>query len=209
MAQVDFGILGPLERDSGHQVRRMGEEGLFQLLKEQNQKTFEAIKFQRIVTTDPHSFNTLKNDYQLKVPVYHYSEYFLELFKTGRLSKKGVPKGGRYTYHDPCYLGRHNGIYEAPREILEEILGVKLVEMKRSREKSFCCGGADVSLWHEVKEEERMAQKRIGMALEVGADRIVTACPFCLMHLEDAIKTMGLEGKIQVLDLMELIISVC
>jgi len=209
MAQVDFGILGPIEKDSGHQVRRMGEEGLFQLLKEQNQKTFETIKFQRIITADPHSFNTLKNDYDLKVEVYHYTQYFLELLKGGRLSLKGMPKEGRYTYHDPCYLGRHNGIYEEPREILEKFLGIKLLEMKRSRDRSFCCGGADVGLWHEVREEERMAQKRIKMALEVGADYIITACPFCLMHLEDAIKTHGLEGKIQVVDLMELIISVC
>jgi Fe-S oxidoreductase len=113
-----------------------------------------------------------------------------------------------YTYHDPCYLGRHNGVYDPPRMILRSLPGVNLVEMARSRDRSFCCGGGDVILWHEIEQENmRMAEKRIQMAREAGAQVIVTACPFCLIHFEDAIKTMGLEQEIRVVDLMVLTLS--
>ena len=98
-----------------------------------------------------------------------------------------------YTYHDPCYLGRHNGIYDEPRRLLQSIPDLRLVEMERSRDRSFCCGGGDVMLWHEIEQEEmRMAEKRVQMALEAGATVMVTACPFCLIHFEDAIKTGGI-----------------
>ncbi|MFN3535073.1 MAG: heterodisulfide reductase-related iron-sulfur binding cluster, partial [Desulfatiglandales bacterium] len=104
----------------------------------------------------------------------------------------------------PCYLGRHNGIYREPRELLKGILDAPLREMRKSRDRSLCCGGADVGLWYEVREEERMASRRVKMALEIGADHIVTACPFCMIHLEDAVKTMGLEERLKVVDLMGL-----
>lgn len=201
----DYGILGPLERDSGHQVRRMGEEGLFELLRDQNKEVFQEIGFKRIVTVDPHSFNTLRNDYELNLPVYHYSEFFFMALREGRLKLKRSFEG-RFTYHDPCYLGRHNAIFEEPRELLNALIKTTMVEMKRNRDRSFCCGGGDVVLWHEVKEQERMASKRVKMAMDVGAEYIVTACPFCLIHLEDAVKTMGLEDRIEVVDLMSLII---
>ncbi len=113
-----------------------------------------------------------------------------------------------YTYHDPCYLGRHNEIYDGPRKLLRSLPGLKLVEMVRSRDRSFCCGGGDIILWHEIeKEDMRMADKRIQMARDAGANKIVTACPFCLIHFEDAIKTGGLEDEMGVVDLMELLIS--
>lgn len=209
LARINFGILGPLERDSGHQVRRMGEEGLFQLLVEENMKSFNSIRFKKIVTTDPHAFNTLKKDYPASFDIYHYSQFFLELVQNGRLRPtRGVERSDVYTYHDPCYLGRHNGIYDEPRALLHSIPGLNLVEMKRSRDRSFCCGGGDIALWYEIEQEEmRMAEKRIEMAREVGANVIVTACPFCLIHLEDAIKTGGFEDEIKVIDLMELFIS--
>lgn len=200
----DFGILGPLERDSGHQVRRMGEEGLFELLREKNRNLLNEIRFKRIVTIDPHSFNTLKNDYGLQIPIYHYSQYLYLALKNGMLGPKRVIREGTYTYHDPCYLGRHNGIYREPRELLKGILDAPLREMRKSRDRSLCCGGADVGLWYEVREEERMASRRVKMALEIGADHIVTACPFCMIHLEDAVKTMGLEERLKVVDLMGL-----
>ena len=208
-AGVDFGILGPLEGDSGHQVRRMGEEGLFQLLVEQNMETLESIRFKRILTTDPHAYNTLKKDYPASFDVYHYSQFFLKLIKDGKLrAQKDVDSKGVYTYHDPCYLGRHSGIYDEPRELLRSILGLNLVEMARSRDRSFCCGGGDIMLWHEIEQGEiRMAEKRIEMAGEAGANVIVTACPFCFIHFEDAIKTGGLEGQMQVVDLMQLLVS--
>jgi Fe-S oxidoreductase len=208
-AGVDFGILGALEKDSGHQVRRMGEEGLFQLLKEENGETLKSVQFNRIITTDPHAFNTIRKDYPEGYRVCHYSQLVLELIQEGRLKPAGPVDTDRvYTYHDPCYLGRHNGVYDEPRRILAAIPGVNLVEMKRTRDRSFCCGGGDVILWHEIEQEEmRMAERRLQMALDVGADVIVTACPFCLIHFEDAIKTTGLEGKVHVTDLMELLVS--
>jgi Fe-S oxidoreductase len=163
----------------------------------------------RIVTTDPHAFNCLKKDYGLSVEVIHYTQVLWELIRTGQLTPKGcIGQGSTVTYHDPCYLGRHNGIYDEPREIINALSGLKFVEMKRCRDRSFCCGGGDVSLWHEIEGEQvRMSQKRLDMALNAGADLIVTACPFCLIHLEDAVKTRNLEGRIRVTDLMELVNS--
>ncbi len=209
LAGMKFGILGRMEKDTGHQVRRMGEEGMFQMLVEENTETLSSIEFKWIITTDPHAYNALKKDYPEPYKVYHYAQFFLVLVETGFLqSQKAVEKTDVYTYHDPCYLGRHNGIYEEPRKLLKSIPGLQLVEMERSRDRSFCCGGGDVMLWHEIEQEEmRMAEKRIEMAIEAGATIIVTACPFCLIHFEDAIKTGGLEDKIRVVDLMELFVS--
>ena len=208
-AGVKFGILGPRESDSAHQVRRLGEEGLFQFLVEENIETFKTCTFKQIVTTDPHAFNTLKNDYPGDLVVKHYTDYFLPLIESGRLKPtKSLDNEGIYTYHDPCYLGRHNGIYEAPRKILASIPGIQIVEMERNRDRSFCCGGGDINLWYDIEEEEmRMGEKRVAMAHEAGANVIVTACPFCLLNFDDAIKTSGLEGQMKVVDLMELLIS--
>lgn len=209
LAGIDFGILGPLEKDSGHQVRRMGEEGLFQFLVEENMETLSSISFNKIITTDPHAFNTLKKDYPASFEVYHYSQFFLSLVKNGKLKPaKSLENKDVYTYHDPCYLGRHNGIYDEPRALLRSIPELNLVEMEKSRDRSFCCGGGDIVLWHEIEQEEmRIAEKRIQMVRETGANIVVTACPFCLIHFEDAIKTGGLENELRVIDLMELFIS--
>ncbi|MBE9542746.1 MAG: (Fe-S)-binding protein [Proteobacteria bacterium] len=208
-AGITFGILGPRESDSAHQVRRLGEEGLFQFLVEENVETFRTIKFREIVTTDPHAFNTLKNDYPGDLVVKHYTDFFLPLIESGQLKPaKSLDNEDIYTYHDPCYLGRHNGIYEAPRKILASIPGIQIVEMERNRDRSFCCGGGDINLWYDIEEEEmRMGEKRVAMAHEAGANVIVTACPFCLLNFDDAIKTSGLEGQMKVVDLMELLIS--
>jgi Fe-S oxidoreductase len=208
-AGVSFGILGPSESDSGHQVRRLGEEGLFQFLVEQNMEAFKANRFKEIVTTDPHAFNTLKKDYPGNLMVKHYTEFFLPLIESGRLKpSKSLDNSDVYTYHDPCYLGRHSGVYEPPRKILASIPGIKIVEMERNRDRSFCCGGGDINLWYDIEEEEmRMGEKRVAMAHEAGATVIVTACPFCLLNFDDAIKTSGLEGQMRVVDLMELFMS--
>ena len=209
LANVDFGILGTREKDSGHQVRRMGEEGLFQFLVEENRETLQSISFKKIVTTDPHAFNTLKKDYPGGLEVYHYAPFLLSLMESGRLKPVKKLEGDEvYTYHDPCYLGRHNGLYDPPRRILRSLPGLRMVEMERNKDRSFCCGGGDVILWHEIEQENmRMAEKRIQMAREAGADVIVTACPFCLIHFEDAIKTAGLEHEMRVIDLMTLTLS--
>jgi Fe-S oxidoreductase len=209
LAGMDFGILGKLEKDTGHQVRRMGEEGLFQVLVEENTETLSSINFKWIVTTDPHAYNALKKDYPKSYKVFHYTQFFLSLVETGHLRpQKAADRSDLYTYHDPCYLGRHNGVYEAPRRLLQSIPELRLVEMAQSRDRSFCCGGGDVVLWHEIEQEEmRMAEKRVRMALDTGANVMVTACPFCFIHFEDAIKTGGFEDRIRVVDLMELFMA--
>ena len=209
LAGIDFGILGPREGDSGHQVRRIGEEGLFQLLVEENMETLEGIRFNKIITTDPHAFNTLKNDYPGDFDVLHYSQFFLPLILGGQLRPSiNLESKDIYTYHDPCYLGRHNDVYDEPRRLLCSLPGLNFVEMKKSRDRSFCCGGGDIVLWHEIEQEEiRPAVKRIQMAKESGANIIVTACPFCLIHFEDAIKTCNLEDEIRAIDLMALLLS--
>src|SRR3974390_528452 len=126
--------------------------------------------------------------------------------RTGQLHLRPVEEEKDvYTYHDPCYLGRHNQVYEAPRQVLDAIPGLKRVEMKRSRDRSFCCGGGGLMLFYEPKEEERIGVKRVRMAVEAGANVIVTACPFCMVNIEDAIKVAGLEGKMTAIDLTELV----
>jgi Fe-S oxidoreductase len=204
-AGVECGTLGKDEVDSGHEARRIGEEGLFETLRDQNLDAMEEREFKSVVTCDPHAYNALSNGgYDLDKPVQHHSQRLAELIESGKLKLEPLNDGKRYTFHDPCYLGRHNGEYEAPRQVLNA-LGVELVEMDRSRNRSFCCGGGSLYLFYEGESESRMGEKRLQMAADAGADVVVTACPFCLINLEDAIKTTGREGKIEVLDLAELV----
>ena len=201
----DFGILGTLEKDSGHEVRRFGEEALFMVLRDHNTEAIKAAGVQRIVTADPHAYNALKHDYTGVPPVEHISQLIAREVKSGKIKFNPVAGSDKvYTYHDPCYLGRHNQVYDDPREVLDAIPGLRRVEMKRSRDRSFCCGGGGLMLFYEPKEEERIGVKRVRMAAEAGANVIVTACPFCLANIEDAIKVAGLEGKMAAIDLAEL-----
>jgi Fe-S oxidoreductase len=201
----NFGILGAAEKDSGHEVRRFGEETLFMALRDQNAGAIQSCGAKRIVTADPHAYNALKHDYKNLPPVEHISQVIARGVKSGKIKFNPVENAGDvYTYHDPCYLGRHNGIYEDPRAVLDAIPGLKRVEMKRSRDRSFCCGGGGLMLFYEPKEEQRMGVKRVQMAAEAGANVIVTACPFCMVNIEDAIKVAGLEGKMTAIDLAEL-----
>ncbi len=201
----NFGILGAAEKDSGHEVRRFGEEMLFLELRDHNAAAIQASGVKRIVASDPHAYNALKHDYRDIPPVEHISQVIARRVRSGKLKFNALEDGNHlYTYHDPCYLGRHNQIYEEPREVLDAIPGLKRVEMKRSRDRSFCCGGGGLMLFYEPKEEERIGVKRVRMAAEAGADVIVTACPFCMVNIEDAIKVAGLEGKMTAIDLTEL-----
>jgi Fe-S oxidoreductase len=205
-AGTSFGILGAAERDSGHEVRRFGEEMLFTALRDHNQDAIKRSGAQRIVTSDPHAFNALKHDYSNIPPVEHISQVIARSLKNGRLKLNVAEKNGEvYTYHDPCYLGRHNQVYDDPRDVLDAIPGLKRVEMKRSRDRSFCCGGGGLMLFYEPKEEQRMGVMRVRMAAEAGANVIVTACPFCMVNIEDAIKVAGMEGKMTAIDLVELV----
>jgi len=200
----NFGILGAKERDSGHDVRRFGEETLFLALRDHNTEAIRASGARRIVTADPHAFNALKHDYQDVPPVEHASQAIARAVRTGQIRMKPV-ENGVYTYHDPCYLGRHNGIYQDPRDVLDSIPGLRRVEMKRSRDRSFCCGGGGLALFYEPKEEQRMGVMRVRMAAEAGASVMVTACPFCMVNIEDAIKVAGMEGQMTAIDLAELV----
>jgi Fe-S oxidoreductase len=202
----NFGILGAIEKDSGHDVRRFGEETLFMALREHNTEAIKASGVERIVTSDPHAYNALKHDYKDVPPVEHISEVIARKVRAGDIKLKQVEdENDVYAYHDPCYLGRHNGIYDAPREVLDAIPGLKRVEMRRSRDRSFCCGGGGLALFYEPKEDQRMGVKRVQMAAEAGANVIVTACPFCMVNMEDAIKVAGMEGKMTAIDLTELV----
>jgi Fe-S oxidoreductase len=201
-----FGILGAAEKDSGHEVRRFGEELLFQALRDHNTEAVKESKVTRIVTSDPHAYNALKHDYKDLPPVEHISQVMSREVKAGKLKLKRVEdEGSVYAYHDPCYLGRHNQVYDDPREVLDAIPGLKRVEMKRCRDRSFCCGGGGLMLFYEPQENERMGVKRVEMAVEAGANVIVTACPFCMVNIEDAIKVSGMEGKMTAIDLAELV----
>jgi Fe-S oxidoreductase len=203
---TNFGILGSGERDSGHEVRRFGEEFLFQALRERNTQAIQASGVERIVTADPHAYNALKHDYEDVPPVEHISQVIARSVEAGKLKFKRIENQANvYAYHDPCYLGRHNQIYDDPRTVLDAIPGLRRVEMKRSRDRSFCCGGGGLMLFYEPKEEQRMGVLRVRMAAEAGANVIVTACPFCMANLEDAIKVAGLEGKMSAIDLTELV----
>jgi Fe-S oxidoreductase len=212
-ADLDFGILYDGERNSGNDVRRAGEEGLFEALAEQNIATLEGCDFDRIVTSDPHSLNTLRNEYPELISgglrgswnVGHHTSLLLELIESGRLSVRGRLDYS-VTYHDPCYLGRHNGGYEAPRKILEA-LGCTVVEMPRNRDNSFCCGAGGGRIW--IPDEpgvERPSESRIREAVSLGElDYFVVSCPKDVTMYEDAIKTSGNAERIALRELTELI----
>lgn len=202
--RYDAAILGSKERDSGHEVRRFGEETLFFALRDHNTEAIRASGARRIVTADPHAFNSLRHDYAGLPPVEHISQTIARAVRSGQLRMSPV-NGDVFTYHDPCYLGRHNAVYEDPRDILDSIPHLKRVEMARCRDRSFCCGGGGLALFYEAQEKERMGVIRARMAADAGATVIVTACPFCMANLEDGIKVAGLEGRLGAIDLAELV----
>ena len=179
---------------------------LFLELKDQNTEAIISSGASRIVTADPHAFNALTNDYEDLPPILHISQVILKAIHDGWLHLNPLSDNGKtYTYHDPCYLGRHNDLYDEPRAALDAIPGLKRVDMEKSRDRSFCCGGGGLMLFYEPEEEQRMGVLRVQMAAQAGANVIVTACPFCLVNIEDAIKVSGLEGKMEAIDLAELV----
>jgi Fe-S oxidoreductase len=209
---VDFGILHDGERTAGNDVRRVGEEGLWTSLAEENVAAISDCRFRRILTSDPHGYNTLKNEYpQLggDWTVLHHSELLAELLEAGRLhARKGL--GYRVTYHDPCALGRFNGVYDEPRRIIEAI-GCELVEMPRNRDNSFCCGAGGGRIWmKELKADDapRPSESRIDEAVALGGvDYFVVCCPKDVTMYEDAIKTSGHQGEIELRELSELVLE--
>ncbi|MBM3307272.1 MAG: (Fe-S)-binding protein [Candidatus Eisenbacteria bacterium] len=206
-AGVEYATLGTAESCCGSEIKRMGEEGLFELLVEGNREAFANAGVRTIIAASPHCMNTFRNEYgELGIEVLHYSQFLAGLLDDGRLTLT-TPLKGVVTYHDPCFLGKHNDIFDEPRAVLGAIPGIEFVEMDRSRERALCCEGGGGRMWVEPAEErgERLADVRVKDAAALGAARIVTACPFCLKTLDDAVKTSGNEGRIEAVDLAELV----
>jgi len=206
-AGVDFGILGAKENCCGESIRKTGDEELFKRLARENIKAFVDAGVNRIVVSSPHCYHTFKNEYSqfhVNFKVVHISQYLFELVSAGRLQfKHDYPK--KVTYHDPCYLGRHNGVYDEPREILKRIPDVQFNELPESRSDSLCCGGGGGRVWMETQKAERFSDLRIDQALGVGAEVLATSCPYCITMLEDSRKTMDATEKIEVKDITEIV----
>jgi Fe-S oxidoreductase len=206
-AEVDFGILGNEEQCCGNEIRRMGESGLFEELVEKNMERFESYQIQRVITGCPHGFNVLKNEYpQGRFEVLHTTQLLVKRLEEGKLSLKREIKKV-VTYHDPCFLGKQNNIFDDPRILLSAIPGITFKELDRSRERSLCCEGGGGRMWVESSSDtgQRLGEVRVNDAVEIGAEILVTACPLCVLTLEDAVKTSGHEEKIKVMDVMELL----
>lgn len=209
-ASIDFGILGPYEEDSGAEVYDLGEVGLLEEFAERNLEIFRKYGVSEIITVSPHDYNIFINYYpeilgerwsKQNITVKHYTQVIADTFLNNKLDVKKL-SGMKITYHDPCYLGRKNDIYDIPRGILRD-LGVKIIEMRLSRYNSYCCGGGGGGRWYRPPERTHAEIERIKQATEIGADMIVTTCPICLQMLDDGAKTVG--SEIKIMDLSELV----
>ena len=207
-AGVSIGILGGKENCDGNEVRTLGEAGLFQFLAEKNIVLFRDLGVKKIITLDPHAFNTFKKDYPAldgEFEVYHYTQILAPLIQSGKIPLKKL--NDKITYHDPCYLGRHNGEYNAPRKILKAIPGIELVEMDRSRENAFCCGGGGGNFFTDILGggEDSPSRIRVREALDTGTGIIAVACPQCAKMLDDAVKIEQLDDRLKVMDVAEIV----
>jgi Fe-S oxidoreductase len=204
---VDFGILGPKENCCGESIRKTGDEELFKRLAKENIKAFIDNGVKKILVSSPHCYHTFKNEYpefMVDFEIVHISQFLFELVNEGRLQfKKDYEK--KVTYHDPCYLGRHNGVYDEPRAVLNKIPGLEFRELVESRADSLCCGGGGGRVWMETLKGERFSDIRIEQAIGVGAEVLATSCPYCITMLEDSRVTMNLSEKIEVKDITEII----
>jgi Fe-S oxidoreductase/nitrate reductase gamma subunit len=207
-AGVDCGVLGSTEWCCGSDLRRMGSEYLFQVNMKKNVDQLEQVKFQKILTTCPHCFNTLKNEYiqfGVQWDVIHYTAFLDELIRKGKVPIHRKENETKITCHDSCYLGRYNDGYEPPRRILGAMPDLLLWEMKRSRENGFCCGGGGCHMWMEERTGRRISQMRVEEAEKTGAEILATVCPLCLISLDSAIKVLNFDDRIRVMDILELV----
>ena len=206
-AGLNFGVLGSEESSSGDAAKRAGNEFLFQMQAMMNIEVMNSYNVKRIVTTCPHSYNTLKNEYKSlggNYKVQHHTEFIVEILAEGKLTVKDNLKGRKVTYHDPCYLGRANDVYDIPRQLIK-YLGVDLVEMKRNKRLSFCCGAGGAQMFKEPENgEQDININRTEEALALKPDIIATGCPFCNTMMTDGVKAVD-EGAAQVKDIAELI----
>ncbi|QQK78013.1 4Fe-4S dicluster domain-containing protein [Salicibibacter cibarius] len=207
-AGVSFAILGNKEKNSGDTPRRIGNEFLFQELATKNIEEFQKNDVKRIITIDPHAYNMFKNEYPEfgleDVEIYHHTEFLVQLLEEGKL-KPTQAVNETITYHDSCYLGRYNEVYDPPREILRAVPGLNVVEMARNREKGMCCGAGGGMMWMEEEAGQRVNVARTEQALEVDPTMIGSACPYCLTMLSDGTKDKGLEEDIETLDVVEIL----
>jgi Fe-S oxidoreductase len=206
-AEVDFGVLSRLEKCCGQSVRQAGNESLFQSLVQHNIDTFVENGVTKILVTSPHCYHTFKNEYpefRGDFEIIHYTQYFAQLIAERRIKfSKKLDK--KVTYHDPCYLGRYNNMYDEPRQVLRSIPGLELVEMPDSRHRSLCCGGGGGGMWLDIKKGERLSDFRLGQAIDTGADILAVACPYCLTSFEDSKLTARGGDSIEIKDIAELV----
>jgi len=206
-AGVEYGILGSKENCCGESIRKTGDEDLFKRLARENIKTFIDHGVRKILVSSPHCYHTFKNEYtefMARFEVVHISQYLFELLNEGKIEIKKEYKK-KITYHDPCYLGRHNGIFAEPREVLKKIPGLELTEMPDSLADSLCCGGGGGRIWMETPNGERFSDLRLEQALEVGAEVLVTSCPYCLTNFEDSKLNLADSEVMEIKDLTEII----
>jgi Fe-S oxidoreductase len=206
-AGVDFGILGALENCCGESIRKTGDEDLFKRLAKENIKAFIDNGVKKILVSSPHCYHAFKNEYaefRVNFEVVHISQYLLELINQGRL-KFSKEYAKKIAYHDPCYLGRHNGIYDEPREVLKKMPGAEVRELPDVRVDSLCCGGGGGRIWMETPKGERFSDLRLAQVVEAGAEVLVTACPYCITNFEDSRMNRDVSDALAVKDITEVV----
>ena len=206
-AGVEFGILGEKESCCGESIRKTGSEEVFKNLARQNIKTFIDNGVKRILVSSPHCYHTFKNEYpefMVNFEIVHISQFLLELINEGKLELTNeVAK--KVTYHDPCYMGRHNNIYDEPREVLAKVPGLELIEMPDSRKNSLCCGGGGGRIWMDTPMEERFSDLRLKQANEIGAKVLVTSCPYCITNFEESRLNLEYDDVLEIKDITEIV----
>ena len=206
-AGVNFGILGARENCCGESIRKTGDEELFKRLARENIKTFVDHGVKKILVSSPHCYHTFKNEYpefMVHFEVVHISQFLSELIGEGKLEISGS-YGKKVTFHDPCYLGRHHGIYEEPRDVLRKVPDLDLVEMPDAFEDSLCCGGGGGRIWMETSKEERFSDIRVQQAVDTGAETMVTACPYCISNYEESRPSIEGDNTIEIKDITEML----
>lgn len=206
-AGIEYGILGSKENCCGESIRKTGDEELFKRLARENIKTFIDNGVKKIIVSSPHCYHTFKNEYpefMVEFEVIHISQFIFQLIEEGKLELK-EEYAKKVAYHDPCYLGRHNGVYDEPREVLKAVPGLELAELPDHGVDSLCCGGGGGRIWMETPKGERFCDIRVEQATEIEASVLVTACPYCITNFEDSRLNLELEDKLEIKDITEII----